>query len=55
MAGVPGRTVEHLPQLHHDPFDRMLVAQASFESVVLLTADDVLTGYGEAVRLLSIS
>ena len=33
----------HLPMLHKDPFDRMLIAQATVENVCLLTADsDVL-------------
>lgn len=44
-------TVEHLPDVHRDPFDRLLVAQAVSEGVVLLTADDRLTEYGDAVRL----
>jgi PIN domain nuclease of toxin-antitoxin system len=45
--------VEHLPDVHRDPFDRLLVAQAVAEGAVLLTADDRLTGYGDAVRLVS--
>ena len=32
--------------LHGDPFDRMLVAQAMVEGMTLVTADDVLRGYG---------
>ncbi|GAB3356160.1 type II toxin-antitoxin system VapC family toxin [Modestobacter lapidis] len=43
--------VEHLPSVHRDPFDRLLVAQATSEDAVLLTADRVLLGYGDAVRL----
>ncbi len=43
--------VEHLPDVHRDPFDRLLVAQAVAEGAVLLTADDRLTAYGDAVRL----
>ena len=39
-----------LPLLHRDPFDRMLVAQAKVEGIVLLTADAVLAAYGESVR-----
>lgn len=31
--------VEHLPDNHADPFDRLLVAQALIEGVVLATAD----------------
>lgn len=43
--------VEHLLDLHRDPFDRLLISQAVSEGVVLLTADRRLLGYGEAVRL----
>src|SRR3954451_8690989 len=43
--------VEHLPDVHRDPFDRLLVAQAVSEGAVLLTADHRLTGYGDVVRL----
>jgi PIN domain nuclease of toxin-antitoxin system len=43
--------VENLPDLHRDPFDRLLVAQAVSEGAVLLTADHRLTEYGDAVRL----
>ncbi len=34
-----------LPPHHRDPFDRMLVAQAQFESLVLLTNDRKLEQY----------
>jgi PIN domain nuclease of toxin-antitoxin system len=40
-----------LPLLHRDPFDRMLVAQASVESLTLLTSDSRLKAYGAAVML----
>ena len=43
--------VEHLPDVHRDPFDRLLVAQAVAEGALLLTADDRLTAYGDVVRL----
>lgn len=32
---------------HNDPFDRMLIAQAKAESMILLTHDSLLKGYGE--------
>ena len=44
------RALEGLPQLHSDPFDRILVAQAVHESALLLSADAHLAGYGEMVR-----
>lgn len=38
-------SVEHLPMHHRDPFDRMLIAQARFEKLALVTADERLTSY----------
>jgi PIN domain nuclease of toxin-antitoxin system len=34
-----------LPNLHRDPFDRMLVAQAKSDDLVFVTADDLLRNY----------
>jgi PIN domain nuclease of toxin-antitoxin system len=42
--------VQHLPWLHRDPFDRLLVAQAISSQRTLLTADRLLEGYGPEVR-----
>jgi PIN domain nuclease of toxin-antitoxin system len=42
--------IASLPALHEAPFDRMLVAQASSEGFVLLTADRALEGYSALVR-----
>jgi PIN domain nuclease of toxin-antitoxin system len=39
-------TVGRLPNIHRDPFDRMLVAQASVEELRLLTHDRVFERYG---------
>jgi PIN domain nuclease of toxin-antitoxin system len=36
---------------HRDPFDRMLIAQATSENLVLLTADRALGAYGRLVRV----
>ena len=38
--------VEGLPWHHRDPFDRMLVAQASIESAVLVSRDEAFRAYG---------
>lgn len=35
-----------LPPLHGDPFDRMLVLQATAEGMILLTADKQVAAYG---------
>ena len=40
-----------LPLHHRDPFDRMLVAQALVEDLILVTADGVLAQYGVPVLL----
>lgn len=42
--------VNELPALHKDPFDRILVAQARVEGLLLLTADKIVAKYGEGVR-----
>lgn len=42
--------VNDLPHLHKDPFDRLLVAQARVEGVMLLTVDKAVAKYGEGVR-----
>lgn len=47
------RQVSLLPWCQRDPFDRMLVAQAQVEKLVLLTADESLTAYGGFVHLVS--
>jgi PIN domain nuclease of toxin-antitoxin system len=51
--GMLGMAVEHahalrvasLPDLHRDPFDRLLVAQSQVESMALLTADPLIVAY----------
>lgn len=40
-----------LPPRHGDPFDRMLIAQAMAEGMVLLTADRAVAAYGGGTRL----
>jgi len=40
-----------LPRLHGDPFDRILIAQAAAEGMVLLTSDKALGPYGGPVRV----
>lgn len=44
--------VSTLPDLHKDPFDRLLVAQALTEPAILLTNDAQLGSYGAHVRVL---
>lgn len=37
--------IESLPPIHKDPFDRILVAQATVEGITLLTADALIAQY----------
>lgn len=41
--------VAALPDVHKDPFDRMLVAQAIQEDLTLVTGDGQIAGYGVEV------
>jgi PIN domain nuclease of toxin-antitoxin system len=41
---------ESLPLLHKDPFDRILVAQATVEGVTLLTIDSLVSQYPGPIR-----
>jgi PIN domain nuclease of toxin-antitoxin system len=41
---------ESLPPIHKDPFDRILVAQASVEGVTLLTMDSLVSQYPGPIR-----
>jgi PIN domain nuclease of toxin-antitoxin system len=51
LTAAQTRQVATLPWHHRDPFDRMLVAQARTEHLILLTADAVIGGYGDSVRV----
>lgn len=41
---------EDLPPIHRDPFDRMLLAQAHVEDLILVTSDEIVAQYPGAVR-----
>jgi len=43
--------VDGLPAIHKDPFDRMLVAQAIVEGVMLVTVDPVVGRYAGPVEM----
>jgi PIN domain nuclease of toxin-antitoxin system len=42
--------VDSLPPIHRDPFDRLLIAQASVENAVVLTSDPVFSKYPVQVK-----
>jgi PIN domain nuclease of toxin-antitoxin system len=43
--------VNTLPDLHRDPFDRLLIAQASLLGLTILTADPAVTQYPVPTRM----
>ena len=51
IVGEHAAKVMELPSIHKDPFDRLLVAQARFEPMILLTDDELLGGYGDIVEV----
>ncbi|MFO7542571.1 MAG: type II toxin-antitoxin system VapC family toxin [Thiobacillus sp.] len=44
--------IESLPPIHKDPFDRILVAQATVEGITLLTADGLIAQYPGPIQKL---
>jgi PIN domain nuclease of toxin-antitoxin system len=42
--------IDSLPPIHKDPFDRILVAQATVEGVTLLTVDALVSEYPGPIR-----
>jgi PIN domain nuclease of toxin-antitoxin system len=44
---------ESLPPIHKDPFDRILVAQATVEGITLLTIDSLVSQYPGPIRTVS--
>lgn len=44
--------IESLPPIHKDPFDRILVAQATVEGITLLTTDSLVGQYPGPIRTL---
>jgi PIN domain nuclease of toxin-antitoxin system len=53
ISGEHAVAVGLLPTIHRDPFDRMLVAQARTEPLILLTNDAALAAYGEGIEVVA--
>ena len=49
VAARHSAMVEQLPEIHSDPFDRVLVAQALAEGMTLVTHDHLIPQYGDFV------
>jgi PIN domain nuclease of toxin-antitoxin system len=50
VSGNHAVAVRALPLIHKDPFDRILVAQATVEGITLLTADPIVARYPGPIR-----
>jgi PIN domain nuclease of toxin-antitoxin system len=50
IASEHAVAVGGLPPIHRDPFDRMLVAQATIEGITLLTSDATVARYPGPIR-----
>lgn len=50
ITGEHAVNVDRLPVTHKDPFDRILVAQATVEGITLLTSDKKLIGLPGPIR-----
>jgi PIN domain nuclease of toxin-antitoxin system len=53
VTGSHAIAVSRLPAIHHDPFDRLLVAQALVEPMVLVTADEKLAAYPGNIEVIA--
>jgi PIN domain nuclease of toxin-antitoxin system len=50
VIGDHAVAIRSLPLIHKDPFDRILVAQATIEGITLLTADPIVARYPGPIR-----
>ena len=50
ITGSHAVAIESLPPIHKDPFDRILVAQATVEGITLLTSDALVAKYPGPIR-----
>jgi len=44
--------IENLPLLHKDPFDRILIAQAITEGLILLSSDELVSQYSPVIFII---
>lgn len=52
VTGAHAVAIDRLPQLHGDPFDRLIVAQALVEPMVLITTDARLGAYPGTIEVI---
>lgn len=52
ISGAHAVSIDGLPTIHKDPFDRILIAQATVEGITLLTVDPLVAQYPAPVRMI---
>lgn len=52
ITALHAAAVAALPEIHRDPFDRILIAQAISEPLIFLTADAQLKNYSKLVEVI---
>lgn len=52
VTAIHAARVASLPDLHRDPFDRLLIAQALCEPLCFVTMDQMLAGYSDLVEII---
>jgi PIN domain nuclease of toxin-antitoxin system len=52
ITGEHAVTIDLLPPIHKDPFDRILVAQAMVEGITLVTSNPIVSKYPGPVQLI---
>lgn len=50
ISSAHAAAVSQLPPLHKDPFDRLLIAQATAEGLTLVTSDAIVATYPGPIR-----
>ncbi len=50
VASEHAVAIDSLPPIHKDPFDRLLIAQATVEGITLLTVDTIVSRYPGPIR-----
>lgn len=50
ITGAHALAIGRLPNHHKDPFDRLLVAQATVEGITLVTSDRIVASYPGPIR-----
>lgn len=52
ITAYHAEAVSSLPEIHKDPFDRILIAQAITEPLTFITADEILQGYSSLIEVI---